>query len=55
MKKGFKTEKEKIIIEKSEESGSVGENDNDNDNDNEEKEDKTENEKSNEGSKNEQG
>jgi hypothetical protein len=51
MKKGFKTEKEKIIIEKSEESGSVGENDNDNDN--EEKEDKTENEKSNEGSKNE--
>ena len=53
MKKGFKTEKEKIIIEKSEESGSVGENDKDNDNDNEEKEDKTENEKSNEGSKNE--
>ena len=53
MKEGFKTEKEKIIIEKSEESGSVGENDNDNDN--EEKEDKTENEKSNEGSKNEQG
>ena len=51
LEKGFKTEKEKIIIEKSEESGSIGENDNENDNDNEEKEDKTENE--NEGSKNE--
>jgi len=51
LKKGFKTEKEKIIIEKSEESGSVGENDNDNDN--EDKEDKTENAKSNEGSNDE--
>ena len=49
LKKGFKTEKEKIIIEKSEESGSVGENDNDN----EDKEDKTENAKSNEGSNDE--
>ena len=51
LKKGFKTEKEKIIIEKSEESGSVGENDNDNDN--EDKGDKTENAKSNEGSNDE--